>query len=141
MHLHQKALRKGGADKLSEAERVSLAQLCDGLSAADQLLFQRLAEAQLYGPGAAAVAVEARAPSSSPTLPRQRSSFDAEMAAAEREMKLSAEQRAVSHAAPMPEIASRSHRDRIEIASRSRRDRVGHTLSHVWLLWHRPLPS
>ena len=45
--LHIKALRQGGVDKLSESERGSCNQLCDALSAADQLLFERLAGAQL----------------------------------------------------------------------------------------------
>lgn len=47
-HLHKKVLLRG-LEKLSEPERVSYTQLCDGLSAADQILFERIAIAQLSG--------------------------------------------------------------------------------------------
>ena len=46
VHLHKRVV-KSGLEKLSEPERVSYTQLCEGLSAADQLLFERIAVAQL----------------------------------------------------------------------------------------------
>ena len=50
VHLQKKLMQKGGAiEKLSEGERVSYNQLKEGLSAADIILFERLAAAQLQG--------------------------------------------------------------------------------------------
>lgn len=48
VHLHAKALRKG-VTKLTESERTSLRQMANLLSAEDEILFERLAEAKLLG--------------------------------------------------------------------------------------------
>ena len=96
--LHQLVLQQDGLEKLSEADRVSLAQLRDSLSAADQILFERLAAAQLQGEmaagaGGAGSGQDVRRPS----LKHRRSSMGAkmgaEMLAAEKAMKLSSQQR------------------------------------------------
>ena len=87
VHLHKMLLQKGGVEKLSEGERVSLTQLRDALSAADQHLYERLASAQVEGNGVV--------PSHAWPLrpPTKRRSLGAEMERAEMKMKLSSSQR------------------------------------------------
>ena len=91
VNLHKKRLQRGGAlHKLSEPERVSLAQLCDALSAADQLLFERLAEAQLKGDRLHTAPLAAAAAAAAMASPHRKGGGTATATG----MRLSSEQRA-----------------------------------------------
>ena len=102
VHLHKKMMSNNSGkakdkdkDNLSEPERVSLAQLRDALSAADQLLFERLAMAEMQGEQAAtaSAAAASKPPARLMSFKRRRSTFSVDMLAAERSVKFSKEQR------------------------------------------------
>lgn len=88
VHLHKKMLRHGSAG-LSEAERFSLAELTEALSAAEIILFEQLAEAQLAGTCEGAVASESswifsKRPSSPAQIAKEHATIPIEMSAEQR---------------------------------------------------------
>ena len=88
VHLHKKVLRRGYWS-LSELERMSLAQLTEALSAADIILFEQLAEAQLMVTEEGEVASEggwlfSKRPASPAHIAEEHASMPIEMSAEQR---------------------------------------------------------
>ena len=114
VRLHKKLTLRGGAlERLSESERVSYAQLCEALPASEQVLFERIAAAQLRyemphsepeeeGGGAEGLSRLFGLGGAPPTARRHSSS-----ALADHELHMSAEQRSETRSAsPAPSLAN-----------------------------------